>query len=66
MEISKIYEENGYIITEYDNGTIEKSLKSDENVIIKNEFITENELLINNILLDLEYIKCSLENNNNI
>ena len=35
MEISKIYEENGYIITEYDNGTIEKSLKSDENVIIK-------------------------------
>lgn len=70
MNIIKQYEEDNYIITEYDNGTIEKILKSDEEIIINDKPNTsndsENRLLIDNILSDLEYIKCTLENNTNI
>ena len=63
MNINKQFEEDGYIITEYDNGTTEKILKSDDRFIIESDFISENELFKAKTLSDLEYIKCLVEIN---
>lgn len=63
MNINKQFEEDGYIITEYDNGTTEKILKSDDSFIIESDFISENELFKAKTLSDLEYIKCLVEIN---
>jgi hypothetical protein len=38
----KQYEENGYLITEYDNGTVIKSLISNEEIIPPDEPIPTN------------------------
>jgi hypothetical protein len=42
----KQYEENGYLVTEYDNGTIIKSLIGETNIIPTNEPNPTNPLTI--------------------
>ena len=57
MEILNKYEENGYIITEYDNGCIIKELKTISNTF-EETIPTEEESYKAKILNQLEYIAC--------
>lgn len=64
MKLIKKYEENGYLIEEYDNGMIVNTLISD---IIEVEEIVEpskQEILSLKILSKLEYLECLQESNN--
>lgn len=62
MKIIKTYEEDGYIIEEYDNGAVVKTLKS---VIIEEdnteEEISRQEASNLEILAKLEYLTCLQE-----
>lgn len=62
MTLIKTYEEDGYIIEEYDNGTVVKTLKS---VIIEEdnieEEISKQEASNLEILAKLEYLTCLQE-----
>ncbi|MDE6357670.1 MAG: hypothetical protein K2L15_03665 [Eubacteriales bacterium] len=61
MEIKNQYEENGYRITEYTNGTVvEEVITSNENIELT-EQLTEEQLHRLKIESDLEYIKCLQE-----
>ncbi len=59
MEIKNQYEENGYKITEYNNGTVVKEIIS----VIENERepLSPEELHRLKVESDLEYIKCLQE-----
>lgn len=63
--IIKSYEENGYLIEEYDNGMIVKTLISDiiEEEIIEEE-ISKQESFNLEILSKLEYLTCIQQTNN--
>lgn len=63
--IIKSYEENEYLIEEYDNGMIVKTLISDiiEEEIIEEE-ISKQELFNLEILSKLEYLTCIQQTNN--
>lgn len=65
MNIKKEYEENGYIITEYENGDLIKVLKAytPSNVELEKfeEYIPEKEIKDYKMEIDMEYIKCLLE-----
>lgn len=60
MKVIKQYEENGYIITEFENGNIEKIIKSDAEEV---PTFTEKEIVDAQILNKLDYLECLLELN---
>lgn len=69
MNIINQYEQDGYTITEFENGTILKNIISDD--IIEEpeqlqECISQEEIYQAKILTDLEYLKCLAEINGGI
>lgn len=64
MSLIKSYEEDGYLVEEYDNGTISKTLISD---VTQEEIevigLSEQQLFNMVILNKLEYIECLEEIN---
>ena len=66
MNIINQYEQDGYTITEFENGTILKNIISDE--IAEEEqpeqqFISQQEIINAQIINELEYLKCLAELN---
>ena len=70
MNVLNQYEENGYIITEFENGTILKTIISDDIVEEpeqpEEEYISQEEIYQSKVLTDLEYLKCLAEINGGI
>ena len=69
MNIINQYEQDGYTITEFENGTILKNIISDD--IIEEpeqlqEYISQEEIYQAKVLTDLEYLKCLAEINGGI
>ena len=64
MEIKKEYEQDGYKITEYTNGTVEKTIISD-NIEIPEppKEYNKQEIVNAQILTQLEYLVCLQELN---
>lgn len=60
MKVIEQYEENGYIIKKYENGSVEKIIISSEEINNQQEDIVID-YNIAKINTDLEYIKCLLE-----
>ncbi len=60
MKVIEQYEENGYIIKKYENGSVEKIIISSEEINNQQEDIVID-YNIAKINTDLEYIKCILE-----
>ena len=63
MKLINKYEENGYIIKEYDNGYKETFLKPLENIEEVKEEMTQYEEAILNTALNVEYLVCLSELN---
>ena len=70
MNVLNQYEENGYIITEFENGTILKNIISDDIIEepdqVEEEYISQEEIYQSKVLTDLEYLKCLAEINGGI
>ena len=60
MKVIEQYEENGYIIKKYENGSVEKIIISSEEINNQQED-KDIDYNIAKINTDLEYIKCILE-----
>lgn len=67
MKIIEQYEENGYIITKFENGAIIKNIISEGTIEepeeIKQEYISKQEIVNAQILNQLDYLTCLQELN---
>lgn len=63
MKLINKYEENGYIIREYDNGYKETFLKPSGVIVEQKEEMTQYEEAILNTALNVEYLVCLSELN---
>ena len=67
MKVIREYEEDGYILKEYENGAIVKEIIGRlENIEETESFLNEyldDEKFKRNMMLDIEYLKCLAEIN---
>ena len=70
MNVLNQYEQDGYTITEFENGTILKTIISDdiieESEQLEEEYISQEEIYQAKVLTGLEYLKCLAEINGGI